>query len=67
MISAVSWPSGPTSEEIKSGKWIASLPNPPCPAPQTHLHLVSSLLNPQEAHEAEPLQSDSVDYWGALR
>lgn len=47
VISAVSWPSGPTSEEIKSGKWIASLPNPPCPHPsQIHLQLGLQFTQP---------------------
>lgn len=45
VISAVSWPSWPTSEEIKNGKWKTRLPDPPCPA----------TCDPQEAHS--PLQS----------
>lgn len=68
VISAVSWPSGPTSKETKSGKWRTSLPDPPYPAPQSNPPTTwppaySTLRRPLKQ---KPLQSNPVNYWKVL-
>lgn len=69
MISAVSWPSGPTtSEETKKKKTvnggpaclIHSIPHPS----QTHLQLGFQLTPAlRRPMKQSPLQSNPIDYW----